>query len=124
MMLRAHPLTSSAARQQPHSDRICLVQNVQASSCKELLSTEEASNTVGKMYQEKRTNGQMWNGKARPLLLSSHLSFPSPFFPLLPSKNTEQTWRFVQLFLLWEQTLKCVPGLLIISLCPGSGKKP
>lgn len=54
VMLRAHPLTSSVARQQPHSDRICLVQNVQVSSCKELLSTEEASNTVGKMYQEKR----------------------------------------------------------------------
>lgn len=54
VMLSAHPLTSSAARQKPHSDRICLVQNVQVSSYKELLSTEEASNTVGKMYQEQR----------------------------------------------------------------------
>lgn len=54
MMLRAHPLTSSAVRQQPHSDRIFLVQKVQVSSFKELLSIEEASNTAGKIYQEKR----------------------------------------------------------------------
>lgn len=54
MMLRAHPLTSSPVRQQPHSDRICLVQKVQVSSFKELLSIEEASDTVGKIYQEKR----------------------------------------------------------------------
>lgn len=32
----------------------------------------------------------------------------------LPSESSEQTWRFVQLFHLWEQTLKCVPGLLVI----------
>lgn len=54
MMLRAHPLPSSAVRQQLHSDRICLVQKVQVSSRKELFSNEEASNTVGTLYQEKR----------------------------------------------------------------------
>lgn len=52
------------------------------------------------------TNGQPFNRKARLLLLRSHLSFPS--FPL-PSKNTEQTWRFVQLCRRWEQTSKVCP---------------
>lgn len=81
-------------------------QRSKKSSVKEPLSTEEASNTIGKTCQEEMTNGQTFNKKPRLLFLSSHLSFPS--LPL-PSKTTEQTWRFVQLFCLWEQNCKMCP---------------